>query len=150
MIRRLIDARLATKELAAAEESAAVNLRLYAQECAKTRAAEKLAADLSWESQDRFREVQKLRSERDALTDALDRSRDISAGLAADLAEVRRDLLRALPVAGDPTTAPRPDLAEAARLRSELARLRQFCAAQENRLAVAEGRDIQGTVVGHG
>lgn len=161
MIRRLIDAWTAAAKLAAAQEDADQRLRLYARQCKKTQAAEDRAGvaekrvvelevqvagleeqvvELNDEARNRGADVRKLRGEVATLAEALDRSRDIAAGRASDLAEAQRELRRLRPPTGDPVATPRADLGEVTRLRDELARLQRFCAVQENRLARAEGR----------
>lgn len=137
----MLDAAAAAKRIAAAEESAAVNLRLYAQECARTKAAEQLAAEVNEEARSRLAEVTRLRSERDALTVALERCRQVSDGRAADLTEARRELERLRPKGSDPITAPRPDADEAARLLAELDRTKRALSAAHDRLAEYRDRE---------
>lgn len=146
----MIATRLAAKELAAAEESAAVNLRLYGTQCARTKAAEERAAEAEAQRDTAHAAAEKSRVEVIALTEALEKARDVAAGLRADNHELTHELDRLRPKGADPVTAPRGDVGEVDRLRGELVRTKRALAATQNLLAVAEGRPVQGTVVGGG
>lgn len=105
---------------------------------------------LNEEARIRHAQVCKLRREVATLAADLDRSRDVAAGQAADLAEARRELARLRPKGADPITAPRADADEVARLTADLDRTKRALAAAHNLLAAHEGRQVQGSVVGHG
>jgi chromosome segregation ATPase len=140
-----VEKRACEVHLHARAESAGQARRLTA-ECAEWTVQ---VVEMAAEARHRYAELQKLRVERDALVVSLEKARDIAAGLRADNHELQHELARLRPVGADPVAAPRGDRCEVERLRAEVSRLKLFAAAQENRLALAEGRQVQGTVVDH-
>lgn len=130
-----------------ARAKSAGDAKRLAAECAQW---EEQVRGLNEEARIRVAKVHKLNSEVATLAADLDRSRDVAAGQAADLAEARRELARLRPKGADPITAPRADADDVARLTGELDRTRRALAAAHNLLAIAEGRQVQGSVVGHG